>query len=160
MIVEEIQELYNGIALKGNLSINVNVDSEVPYVIKSDNVRIRQIISNLLMNAIKFSESGIIEIIVSTSKFIDNEIMIKFAVKDQGIGIPADEIDSLFVKFKQLNSSITKIYKGTGLGLAICKKLTELLGGEIGVTSKINEGSSSWFTIITKVVRSNALMEA
>lgn len=111
-------------------------------IISTDSTRLRQVLSNLLHNALKFSEDGTI-----LFGFNFNNSEIKFFVKDEGIGIPEDLIDDIFDRFKQVNYDKSATYGGTGLGLAICKGIVELLGGEISVTSKLDVGSEFSFTI-------------
>gem|GEM_PF-1255184 len=124
---------------------------DVPSTIISDPIRLRQVLGNLLGNAVKFTDKGEAVVIVScshegsSSKGYDDEI--HFAVKDTGIGIPPDKFDLIFQPFSQADSSTTRNYGGTGLGLAICKKLVERLGGKIWVESQVDKGSTFHFTI-------------
>jgi CheY-like chemotaxis protein len=136
----------------------------LPNRISGDETRLRQILSNLLSNAIKFTETG--EIVVSVSAHPTEQswasqpssevepvlYKIQFAVRDTGIGIPADRLDRLFKSFSQVDSSITRQYGGTGLGLAICKKLSELMGGQIWVESRPSQGSTFYFTILASLL--------
>ncbi len=128
---------------------------EIPTQIEGDITRLRQILINLLNNAIKFTETGSIEISVTTlQKKIQNHsnnYELQFAVKDTGIGIEKENLECLFKAFSQVNSSITRQYGGTGLGLAICKKLTELMSGRIWVESELGVGSTFYFAIATSV---------
>ncbi|MEH2181727.1 MAG: ATP-binding protein [Nostoc sp.] len=132
---------------------------ELPTTILGDITRLRQVLINLLCNAIKFTETGTIEISVITRKnsdinhsFAANTEEIQFSVKDTGIGIPRDRLERLFKAFSQVDSSITRQYGGTGLGLAICKQLCELMGGKIWVESELNAGSTFYFTITASVI--------
>ncbi|MEH2084505.1 MAG: ATP-binding protein [Nostoc sp.] len=132
---------------------------ELPTTIVGDITRLRQVLINLLCNAIKFTETGTIEISVITRKnsdinhsFAANTEEIQFSVKDTGIGIPRDRLERLFKAFSQVDSSITRQYGGTGLGLAICKQLCELMGGRIWVESELNAGSTFYFTITASVI--------
>ncbi len=124
---------------------------DVPNTIISDPTRLRQVLGNLLGNAIKFTDKGEAVVIVScisdgsSSRGSDDEI--HFAVKDTGIGIPPDKFDLIFQPFSQADASTTRNYGGTGLGLAICKKLVERLGGKIWVESHVDKGSTFHFTI-------------
>jgi PAS domain S-box-containing protein len=127
---------------------------EIPTQIEGDITRLRQILINLLNNSIKFTDTGSIEVSVTTiQKHVTNDqhnnYELKFAVKDTGIGIEKENLERLFKTFSQVNSSITRKYGGTGLGLAICKKLVELMSGKIWVESELGIGSTFYFTIAT-----------
>ncbi|WP_234017056.1 hybrid sensor histidine kinase/response regulator [Nostoc sp. 'Lobaria pulmonaria (5183) cyanobiont'] len=132
---------------------------ELPTTIVGDITRLRQVLINLISNAIKFTETGSIEVSVITRKNSNinhscaaNTDEIQFSVKDTGMGIPRDRLERLFKAFSQVNSSITRQYGGTGLGLAICKQLCELMGGRIWVESELNAGSTFYFTIAASVI--------
>ncbi|MDZ7965378.1 MAG: ATP-binding protein [Nostoc sp. DedSLP03] len=132
---------------------------QLPTMIVGDITRLRQVLINLISNAIKFTETGSIEVSVIIRKNSDinhsstaNPDEIQFSIKDTGIGIPRDRLERLFKAFSQVNSSITRQYGGTGLGLAICKQLCELMGGRIWVESELNAGSTFYFTIAASVI--------
>ncbi|MEH2061267.1 MAG: ATP-binding protein [Nostoc sp.] len=136
---------------------------QLATTIVGDITRLRQILINLISNAIKFTETGSIEVSVRIGKNIDinhssaaNTEEIKFTVKDTGIGIPRDRLERLFKAFSQVDSSITRQYGGTGLGLAICKQLCELMGGRIWVESEPSTGSKFHFTIAASVISEEA----
>jgi PAS domain S-box-containing protein len=130
---------------------------EIPQAILGDIIRLRQILLNLIANAIKFTEKGSIELTVKILKNNSNSAInnyeIEFAIKDTGIGIPPASLNRLFQSFTQVNASITREYGGTGLGLAICKQLCELMGGKIWVESEYGVGSIFYFTINVPILQ-------
>jgi len=124
-------------------------EPDMPVLLKGDPGRLRQILTNLTSNAIKFTSKG--EVVVRVSRIdnqlpAENSVMLRFSVQDSGIGIPEDKIGMIFEKFRQVDASTTRQYGGTGLGLTISKQLSELMGGETGVTSEEGKGSEFWFT--------------
>lgn len=129
------------------LELLCSADPEVPVRLRGDPGRLRQILTNLASNAIKFTSHGEVEIRVSLKEENEKKVQLLFAVRDTGIGIPPGKGGLLFNKFSQIDASTTRKYGGTGLGLAISKQLTELMGGDIGFTSTENLGSTFWFTV-------------
>ena len=148
--VSETFELLSSKAMEKNLKLESVFEQGVPQFIMGDITRLRQILLNLVSNAVKFTKRGKISVIVSKIANGGENIQLQFAVKDTGIGIPADKIDRLFTSFSQVDSSTAKLFGGTGLGLAISKNLVNLMGGEIGVKSTYGVGSTFFFNIRTK----------
>lgn len=135
-------------AQQKNLELLCNTAHTIPGHLKGDPGRIRQILLNLCGNAIKFTPSGTIVISVSLEQESTEQVTLKFAVSDTGIGIPPEAMKKIFHSFSQVDSSTTRKYGGTGLGLAISKSLSELMGGSIGVESEEGKGSTFWFTAV------------
>lgn len=136
--------------MEKKLQIETVVAPDIPDILLGDPLRIRQIILNLISNAVKFTNEGKISVEVSAITSGDHQKEIKFSVNDTGVGIAQENIGSLFQHFTQADDSITRKYGGTGLGLAICKGLVELMGGTIGVISEQGKGSTFWFTLPLK----------
>ncbi len=146
--LEEVLDLCNPQASVKDLELGLLIDTEVPRQLLGDAGRLRQVLANLVGNAIKFTEEGEIAIHVSVCSQSEEEQQahLRFAVKDTGIGIDLEGQKKLFKSFSQVDTSTTRKYGGTGLGLAICKQLVEMMGGEIGVESEFGVGSTFWFT--------------
>jgi PAS domain S-box-containing protein len=145
-LLKGISEFFKIEVKRKSLSLKLEIADDVPKEICGDSNRLRQIFNNLISNAVKFTDSGKIAIKVSKESETDAEILLKFVVADTGIGIPKDKQDFLFQPFTQADISTTRRFGGTGLGLAISKQLSNMMNGEIGVESEINQGSSFWFT--------------
>ena len=147
--IEEVFTLLSNPAAKKKLEIFHVINPDVPRYIVSDPNRLKQILVNLINNAIKFTQEGEIMLTVSLVEKVDdsNKYILEFAIKDTGIGIPKDKIDSLFDSFSQVDSSHGRRFEGTGLGLAISKQLSGLMGGKIWVKSVEGKGSTFYFTI-------------
>ena len=149
-LYQQLDTVYNLLKFKAEnkgIYLKTEIDENVPEFIVSDSLRINQILINLTNNAIKFTENGGVTIRVRSVQKQQNRHVIKFEVIDTGIGIPEDKQENIFKEFTQADISTTRKYGGTGLGLAISKKLSKMLGGEIGVESKPGKGSDFWFTI-------------
>lgn len=151
-LLEDTISLLRPIGENKRLILSVSVDNNVPREVIADKMRLKQIISNLVGNAIKFTEEGSINISVKIVNILENKAMLQFSVSDTGIGIKEEDMPKLFRYFTQLDSSQTKKYKGTGLGLAISKSLVELMDGEIGVESEYGKGSTFYFTCLVNVL--------
>ena len=156
MCVQDICAFFAPKARSLALALDSKVDAGVPEIVNSDESRIRQILTNLIGNALKFTERGGVSVEVSCARGEPLEpgsprrvARLFFAVKDSGIGIPADKLDHLFMPFSQVDSSSTRRRGGTGLGLIISKRLCELMGGTISVESRPGEGSTFRFSILT-----------
>lgn len=130
-----------------DLSLTVNIEYSVPDLLIGDAIRLTQILVNLVNNAIKFTNSGGIEINVTTAKKTEDSIEISFSVKDTGIGIASHKMDAIFERFQQADEDTTRKYGGTGLGLSIVKQLVELQNGSIHVSSVLNKGTEFVFSI-------------
>lgn len=149
--INEVVDLFNVSAKQKDLYIKLAIDDRIPKNIIGDSVRLRQVISNLFGNGIKFTACGGIFLKVDCEEFINSTMKIKFTVSDTGIGISKENIDLLFKRFSQIDDSNIRQFGGTGLGLAISKKLVEMMGGEIGVNSKEHIGSDFYFTLYAEV---------
>ena len=128
------------------LELVCGISPDAPFLLRGDPGRLRQILTNLAGNSIKFTSTGEVAIRVTLESGSEEAAILRFSVRDTGIGIPEDKIDLLFDKFSQVDASTTRQFGGTGLGLAISRQLAEMMGGEIGVTSKEGSGSEFWFT--------------
>jgi signal transduction histidine kinase/CheY-like chemotaxis protein len=148
--VESSLDLVAAQARTNGLDLVAQIDPGVPPVIEGDVTRLRQVLVNLLGNAVKFTESGEVFVSVTAEPGRDGTCLLSFAVRDTGIGIPADRMDRLFRSFSQVDSSTTRTYGGTGLGLAISLRLAEAMGGRLDVTSEVGTGST--FTLVAPFV--------
>ena len=149
-MVQEVAELLAPKAHAKGIELIQRVDAAVPFSILGDVDRLKQVITNLVGNAIKFTERGHVLIHVTAEAAGDPQIQLRFAVRDTGIGVSTEDQKKLFGSFSQVDGSLTRRYGGTGLGLAISKRLVEAQGGAVGVESKVGEGSTFWFTITTQ----------
>ncbi len=149
-IMEGITDLLAIRAHNKGLKFAFLMDNKVPSFVKGDPGRLKQILINLAGNAIKFTEIGEVIVRVTASKETEKNVTLSFAVSDTGIGIPENMIEGLFESFSQVDASMTRKYGGTGLGLAISKQLAELMGGNIGIESKVGEGSVFRFEVVLK----------
>ncbi|WP_378956500.1 response regulator [Pelosinus sp. sgz500959] len=152
-MVSDVVSLFKSSAIGKGLIMEVSIQKDVPDHFIGDPFRLRQILSNLMGNAVKFTNKGRIDILIRMVEVrSNNEVKLEFAVKDTGIGIPDDKIDDLFKSFSQVDNSNIRKYGGSGLGLAISKNLVELMAGEIWVDSKKDEGSNFCFTCVLESI--------
>jgi two-component system, sensor histidine kinase and response regulator len=149
-VVEHIMELLIGPARRKGVELIGRVDRGVPQSLRGDSGRLRQVLTNLVGNAIKFTDHGEVSLRIASPVPSDSQLLLRCEVHDTGIGIEPSAIDHLFEPFRQADSSVTRRYGGTGLGLAICKRLVTAMGGEIGVSSTPGQGSTFWFTVRLK----------
>ncbi len=155
--VEEAVELLSAKVTEKKLDLLYFVDPDVPDLLEGDITRLRQVLINLLGNAIKFTEEGEIVVRAELRKKKRNKALIHFSVRDTGLGITKQQQGKLFKAFSQADSSTTRKFGGTGLGLAICKKLVTLMGGKIWVESEKGVGSDFQFTIEQKIIKEKKL---
>jgi PAS domain S-box-containing protein len=146
--IENSVEILAIRAQQKGLVFNCDISSDVPRYVTGDPVRVRQVLTNLANNAIKFTEEGEVLIEVTAAPLADGKTQVRVQVQDTGIGIPASHLGQLFRPFSQVDASNTRVYGGSGLGLSISKNLVELMGGEIGVESQVGHGSTFWFTVV------------
>ncbi len=154
-----VRNLLIAIARKKNLELNVQIDRNVPDAVMGDRGRLRQILLNLTGNALKFTEQGQVNIHVAMNGFSNQKLVLKFEVKDTGIGIAPEKTSLLFKDFSQVDDSVQRMQVGTGLGLAISKRLVEAMGGQIGVMSKPGIGSQFYFTAQFSPISESQLQE-
>jgi signal transduction histidine kinase len=143
-LVQAVCDTTEGLARPKGVSVSMDWRAEPGLQLLSDAGKIRQILVNLAGNAVKFTSKGAVQVSVDSVK---GEKAVKISVSDSGIGIAPEKMGLLFQEFSQVNASITREYGGTGLGLAICKKLAGLLGGEVGVQSRLGQGSTFTLTL-------------
>lgn len=161
-VVEDAVYILVPKASEKNIEIHTTIKSNVPEEVIGDPARIRQILNNLISNAVKFTEKGEINVKVECTNEKDGRAELSFEIKDTGIGISKEIIDKLFKPFTQEDASTTRKYGGTGLGLAISNELVKLMNGNISVKSEVDKGSTFRFTIplkISKNIRENSVLE-
>ena len=149
-LVREVIDMF-WIKVQGtNVNLMCAIDDAVPKAVKADNVRIRQVLINLIGNAIKFTEQGEVSLRLTLAGKTSEHALLRFEIQDTGSGIPPDKQQVVFDPFSQADNSMSRQYEGTGLGLAISKELVEAMGGHIGLQSELGKGSLFWFTIRTQ----------
>jgi len=159
-LVQEVYDLYAGHAANKGLKLTCHVAPKVPEAFFSDAGRLRQILMNLVANAIKFTERGKVAIRVDMVEKHSHSAELRFEVKDTGIGIPEEHRRMIFDSFSQVDGTTSRKFGGTGLGLAIVKQLTELMGGDFGVKSEIEQGSTFWFSVRMEIQDTSCLLTA
>ncbi len=157
-VVKSVCKGLSVLARNKDLDLLWNVDANVPELLEGDPVRLRQVLVNLINNAIKFTHKGKIEVTVKPSSIAEHDCQLLFAVTDSGIGIPKNKQDVIFEVFTQADDSTTRRYGGTGLGLAISKRLVEMMGGRIWVESEECKGSTFYFTANFKYKKKPAVV--
>ncbi|RMG34970.1 MAG: response regulator [Gammaproteobacteria bacterium] len=146
-LVQDVLDLMAGNAQRKGLRLKLEIDESVPERVRGDPIRLRQILANLVSNAIKFTEHGEVAVRVERQRVGRREVELRFSVIDTGIGLSHEAAGQLFESFRQADASTTRKHGGTGLGLAICRRLVELMGGTIGVRSRLGLGSTFWFVV-------------
>ena len=146
-MLDKVFKIINVFAQNKELNIVVDMDPEIPDVLIGDQLRIRQVLTNLLNNAVKFTEKGYVRLRIELIDLVEEQIRLRFCVEDTGAGIPKEKQELLFEKYTQAEASTTRKYGGTGLGLNIARKLVELMGGKIELESEEGKGSRFYFTI-------------
>jgi signal transduction histidine kinase/CheY-like chemotaxis protein len=149
-LVTEAAELMATTARGKPLALSCTISAALPERVEGDPMRLRQVLVNLLHNAVKFTERGGIALEVIVLEDADDSVRLLFEVRDTGIGLAEDQFDSVFDAFTQVDASSTRRHGGTGLGLAIVKEIAELMGGQVGVDSRLEEGSTFWFEVSLK----------
>jgi signal transduction histidine kinase/DNA-binding NarL/FixJ family response regulator/HPt (histidine-containing phosphotransfer) domain-containing protein len=158
-LIDEVKELFAARAELRGVHINSVVEADVPTQVEADTERVRQVLSNLVGNAVKFTERGEITVRASVEEHKDQMLQLRFEVRDTGVGIEPALQGKLFEAFSQLDGSLTRRHGGTGLGLAICKQLVVLMKGRIGVSSEPGQGSTFWFVLPLRRLESHGNLE-
>jgi len=154
--LEQVVGLFIGRACDKGIDIAAHIGREVPAIIQGDPIRLRQVFSNLVSNAVKFTDRGAVLLAVNLAESIGTQQMLEFSVSDTGVGVAPEEQQRVFEAFEQADDSVTRKFGGTGLGLAICRQLVELMDGHMGVTSPEGGGSRFFFVIPAGVERSTS----
>jgi signal transduction histidine kinase/CheY-like chemotaxis protein/HPt (histidine-containing phosphotransfer) domain-containing protein len=158
-LVDEVTDLFAARAELRGVEIVAQVENDVPSQVEADTERVRQVLSNLVGNAVKFTENGSITVRASVEEYKGQVLQLRFEVIDTGIGIDPAQQSRLFEAFSQVDGSLTRKHGGTGLGLAICKQLVALMKGRMGVTSAAGRGSTFWFVLPLRRLESTGSLE-
>lgn len=145
-LIESARDVFSAKAAEKRLDLSIEMGPDIPRFLRGDVGRLRQVLLNLVGNAVKFTDRGFVRIHahIDADAGDDGVVMLVIAVEDTGVGVPDGQVEGLFQEFNQIDQSYARKYGGTGLGLAISRKLVELMGGEIGVASRLGEGSRFW----------------
>src|SRR6266436_3163664 len=147
VLMNRLAALFEPEATRAHLRFTKSVSVNVPYLLLGDDVRIQQVLINLTANALKFTRQGFVRVSVSALERTDHEVILRFEVRDTGIGIPPEDAGRVFDRFTQAHPGIHRQYGGSGLGTTICKHLVELMDGAIGFDSQPENGTTFWFTV-------------
>lgn len=150
-LLDATQGMFQNLADQKGLNLYISRATDVPQRLIADSGRLRQILFNLVGNAVKFTKTGQIKVEASSSRIMEDKAWVEFAVSDTGVGIPQDQIENIFDSFTQVDSSSTRAYQGSGLGLSIVKRLLDLMGGRIEVQSEIGQGTTFRFSLELKI---------
>ena len=162
-VLQNVANLIGDKASKKGLELIFDLPNDVPLVLRGDPLRLGQILVNYANNAVKFTESGEIKVVIEVQERNLTDVLLRFSVSDTGIGLTDEQMGRLFNSFEQADSSTTRKFGGTGLGLAISKRLAELMGGSVGVKSTLAKGATFWFTArlaLTHVPQSRFSLDA
>ena len=155
-LIDNLTDSFLPQAQAKSLELNTHLDPNLPKRFRGDDFRLQQVLGNLVSNALKFTQQGAIDIAIALESLTTTanpaSVVVRFSVKDTGIGIPQQQIDKLFQPFTQADNSTTRQYGGTGLGLTISRRIVELMGGTIGLNSAVGYGSTFWFTLPLEVI--------
>ncbi|MCX8068968.1 MAG: ATP-binding protein, partial [Thermodesulfovibrionales bacterium] len=159
-LITDCNYMFSSLAETKGLTFETTIDANIPLILKGDRIRLRQILDNLIGNAIKFTEKGKVTLNVKLKELIDNkEAVLQFSVSDTGIGMPQDKLKHVFDRFMQVDDSSTRRFGGTGLGLAISKELVKMMEGDIWVSSELGKGSVFNFTVKLRIFEDNKAYE-
>lgn len=156
-LIEEVTKLFSISARQKGIDLNVSLDPRVPELVVGDMIRLRQILSNIIGNAIKFTETGHVEVFVTVKSVESGKLKLVFNVADTGIGISQENIGKLFQRFSQVDNANHKRFSGTGLGLVISKRIIEQMEGNISVTSELDVGSTFVFDVVMKTSKASPI---
>jgi len=147
LTIQRSLDMFTSQALEKGLKLDSGIHESVPQTLIGDPIRLQQVLMNLLGNAVKFTESGSVFLLVTPQLVEESELLLKFEISDTGPGIPQQKKETIFEPFIQGDGSTTRKYGGTGLGLSICRQIVEIMGGQMGLDSQEHQGSKFWFTV-------------